>query len=573
MDFRGSPCPVWHGATRVCVRWRRVVRPAAAVAVTLWAASAARGADVLTYHNDNARTGVNTGEMLLTPATVAPATFGKVFSHAVDGAVYAQPLVMTNVWVPGSGTHNVVFVATEHDSVYAFDASDASGANAAPLWRTSFLEGAPSGVVVTPVPDTDISSSDLGPEVGITATPVIDPSTDTIFVVAKTKEVSATKTSYVQRLHALDVGTGMEKRGGPVVISATVATQGLGDGADAAGFVSFDSQWQLNRPALLLSRGTVFVAFGSHGDQTESLTPDCRCSSHGWLLAYQAQTLQPVAAFNVTPDGALGSIWMSGGGPAADSRGNIFVATGNGLFDLDAGGLNAGNSVLKLALTPRGLDVVDSFTPYDQDSLDSEDLDLGSGGVLLLPDQSTAPAHLAITCGKAGKVYLLDRDNLGGFHSEGDRVVQSFGGLPGCYSTPVVFGGRLYYGTPGLLAAFDFNAGRLNPSPSSVAAPDFPFPGSPPSLSANGASDAVLWVIESGQPAVLRAYLPGDLTRELYNSNQAADGVDVPGDGVKFSVPTVCNGKVYVGTQSGLAVYGLKDPPQRPTRRVARTRR
>ena len=573
MRFREPLCPDRYGAIRVCVRRRRVVWAAAAVAVTLWGPSAARGADVLTYHNDNARTGVNTGEMLLTPATVAPATFGKVFSHAVDGAVYAQPLVMTNVMVPGSGFHNVVFVATEHDSVYAFDASDASGANAAPLWKTSFLDGAPPGVVVSPVPDTDISSSDLGPEVGITATPVIDPSTGTIYVVAKTKEVSGTKASYVQRLHAMDVGSGTEKLGGPVVITATIATRGLGDGADIAGFLSFDSQWQLNRPALLLSRGAVFVAFGSHSDQTESITPGCRCSSHGWLLAYEALTLQPVAAFNVTPDQALGSIWMSGDGPAADSQGNVFFVTGNGLFDLDAGGLNAGNSVVKLALTPRGLNLVDFFAPYDQEALSFQDLDLGSGGISLLPDQPTARVHLAVACGKAGKVYLLDRDNLGGFHADGDRVVQSFGGLHGCYSTPVFFNGRLYYGSSDRLDAFDFNAGTVNPQPSSEAAPFFPFPGVTPSLSANGSSDAVLWVIENGQPAVLRAYLAGDLTRELYNSNQADGNADVPGDGVKFSVPTVCNGKVYVGTQSGLAVYGLLGPRQRAVRRSIRTGR
>ena len=572
MPVRNSRSTESGANGRRSVARRARARAAVTVAAALCSPVSVRAANVLTYHNDNARSGLNLAETVLTPATVSAATFGKIFSYAVDGAVYAQPLVMTNVAVPGQGSHNVVFVATEHDSVYAFDADDGTGANAAPLWQRSFLAGAPAGEVVTPMPSADVNCDDLVPEIGITSTPVIDPSTLTLYVVAKTKEVSASGTNYFQRLHALDVGSGAEKFGGPVVITATVAGDGTGDGADGSGYVSFNAQWQLNRPALLLSGGAVVVAFGSHCDSTVSNTSGCNCSSHGWLLAFEARTLQPVATLNITPDGALGSIWMAGCGPAADAQGNVFAATSNGQFDLNVGGVDAGDSILKLAMNSNGFPLLDYFTPFDQESLNVDDIDLGSGGVLLLPDQPTGPAHLAVQFGKEGTIYLIDRDNMGHFSPAGNNVVQSFTVLPGCFSTPLFFNSTLFYGssdeTGGELDAFSFANGIFNTQAASQAGLFFPYPGVTPSLSANGASNGILWVIENNQPAVLHAYLPTDLTRELYNSSQAQGGTDQPGDGVKFSVPTVCNGKVYVGTQNGLSVYGLLQPQARPLRRA-----
>ena len=538
---------------RGCVTWALV---AGVMALT---SSPAGAANVLTYHNDDARSGVNSAESLLTPANVNVTGFGKLFSYEVDGYLYAQPLVMSAVGVPGRGLHNVVFVATEHDSVYAFDADDNGGDNAAPLWHRGFLEDAPEGVVVTPVPSDDVDSDDLSPEIGITSTPVIDPVTGTLYVVAKTKEVSAGGTSYVQRLHALDIGSGAEKFGGPVVISASVA--GAGDGNDGNGHVPFIALRELNRPGLLLLNGVVYLGFGSHGDVAPT---------HGWLLGYDAATLQQVQLMNLSPDGSLGSIWMGGCGPSADADGNIFFSTGNGTYDLPTGGVQAGNSIVKVKPSGGGFTIVDYFTPYDQQLLNDLDVDLGSGGVLLLPDQPTAPAHLAVQCGKEGRVYVMDRDDLGHYSATSDNVVQSFKVLPGCFSTPVFFNDTLYYGASdydgGPLAAFGFAGGRFNTQPASQARLFFPFPGVTPSLSANGTSNGIVWVIENNEPAVLRAFLPSDLTQELYNSSQAAGGADQPGDGVKFTVPTVCNGRVYVGTQTGLAVYGLRPQVRHPRR-------
>jgi len=539
---------------------RRRLRMAVAVALTLTSSLSARAASVLTNRNDNARSGLNPDEQVLTPATVSAATFGMIFSHPVDGAVYAQPLVMTGVSVLNQGTHNVVFVATEHDSVYAFDADNALGLNAAPLWRRSLLNDAPAGTMAAPVPSEDVGTPDLSPEIGITSTPVIDPVTGTLYTVAKTKEVSATGTSYLQRLHALDVGSGAEKFGGPVVISASV--NGAGAGTDGSGHVPFIALRELNRPGLLLLNGIVYIAFGSHGDVPPT---------HGWLLGYDAATLQQVAVLNLTPNGNLGSIWMSGCGPAADQQGNIFVSTGNGDYDLSTGGVEAGDSDLRLQPGAGGIAIADYFTPTNQVTLSDLDLDLGSGGILLLPDQPTEPKHLAVQCGKEGRIYVLDRDNMGHFNAAGDNVVQSFKALPSCYSTPVFFNDTLFYG-PGDgasqgLSAFGFAGGQFTTAAVSQAATGFPYPGVSPVVSANGSSNGVLWVIEPSLPAVLHAYLPADLSQELYDSNQAEGGADHPGDGVKFAVPTVCNGKVYVGTQNGVYVYGLR-PQVRRARRV-----
>src|SRR2546426_5535919 len=359
--------------------------------------------NVLTYHNDNARAGQNTNETILTLANVNVTSFGKLFSQVVDGYVYAQPLYVANLAIPGKGTHNVLFIATEHDSVYAFDADDNLGANAAPLWQVSFIDPA-AGVTTVPTEDTG-EGGDLIPEIGITSTPVIALTTGTIYVEAKTKETAGT-TRYVHRLHALEITTGAEKLGGPVVIQAVIP--GNGDGDDGLGHVPFNPLRQLNRPGLLLLNGVIYLAFASHGDQSPY---------HGWVLAYAAPTLQQVGAYNTTPNGGLGGIWQAGGGLAADAGGNIYFETGNGTFstnNLDNAANNFGDSFIKLSTT-NGLAVADYFTPFDQDVLEAFDLDLGSGGAVVLPEGVGSATHPRLFggSGKGGAVYPLDRGDLG----------------------------------------------------------------------------------------------------------------------------------------------------------------
>jgi hypothetical protein len=504
------------------------------------------GVNVLTGHNDNARTGLNTNETVLTPANVTSTNFGQLFTQAVDGYVYAQPLVAANLAIPGKGVHNVVFVATEHDSVYAFDADDDSGSNTLPLWQRSFINPAAG---VTSVPSSDVGCTDLLPEVGITSTPVIDPVSGTIYVEAKTKEVSNGVMNYVHRLHALDVATGGEKFGGPVVIQASVP--GTGDGNDGAGNVPFDPLRHMNRPGLLLSQGVVYLAYASHCDNGPY---------HGWLLGYDAQTLALSNVFNATPNGGLGGIWQSGAGPAADDRGNIFVMTGNGTFD-STNNNDYGDSFLKLSTT-NGLQLADYFTPSNQDVLNDGDIDLGSGGPMLLPDEggSLAHPHLVVGCGKEGKIYLLDRDNLGQFNSANDnQVVQELpNAVNGTWSSPAYFNNTIYYlGSDDLLRAFQISQASLSQTlqgPSSYG-----FPGATPSISANGTNNGIVWALQTDAfgnngAAILHAYDATNVALELYNSDNMNQD---PGPAVKFAVPTIANGKVYVGAQYTLAVYGL----------------
>lgn len=513
--------------------------------------SALGQANVLTYHNDNARTGQNTNETILTVANVNAVTFGKLFCYPVDGYVYAQPLVVTNVTIPSAGVYNVVYVATEHDSVYAFDADNIGGTNSAPLWQASFID--PSAGVTT-VYSSDANCTDLVPEIGITSTPVIDPASGTLYVAAKTEEIVDTEMTFVYRLHALDITTGAEKFGGPVVIQPSVA--GWGDGNDGQGQVPFFSRYQMNRPGLLLVNGVVYVAFASHCDNSPF---------HGWLLGYDAQTLEPAGVFNSTPNGGLGGIWQAGGGPASDADGNIFLITGNGTFDPINS--NYGDSFLKLCVT-NGLSLVDYFSPYDQQALADNDEDLGSGGVVLLPDLTgNAAAHLLAGAGKEGTIYLIDRDNMGHFNEGADtQIIQSLPGIIGsCFCTPAYFNNMLYYvGEGDPIEAFEISDGFLFATAAAQGATAFGFPGATPSISANGTNDAIVWAIqsdayESGGPAVLHAYDANDVGQELYNSSQAG-AWDKAGGAVKFSVPTVANGKVYVGGQYALSVYGNHAP-------------
>jgi hypothetical protein len=499
-------------------------------------------ADVLTYHNDNARTGDNLAEGILTTANVNQADFGKLFTDTVDGAVYAQPLYKSSVMVPGQGALTLVFVATEHDSVYAFNA-DRPGAA---IWHDSFIDPANG---VTTVSDSDLNSNSIAPEVGITGTPVIDPDTNALYVVAFTKEVSGGTTSYVQRLHALDLATGVEKFGGPVVIQATVPGAGQGS---SGGVVSFDTFRENQRPGLLLDNGVVYITWASFDDHTPY---------HGWVIGYDAQSLKQSAVFNTTPDGGLGGIWQSGGAPAADAAGDIYFETGNGTFDAGSTGTpnqDYGDSFVKLTPTANGFSVASSFTPFNQATLDARDEDLGSGGPLLLPDQPGPFPHLMVGAGKEGKVYLLNRENLGGFDPSVDHVVQELpNAITSSFDTPAFFNGTVYFAGAGdNLKAFAVSGGQLSGTGTSQSIVVFGYPGATPSISAYGSVNGIVWTIQNGSHAVLRAYSAAGLGTELYDSNLAGsrDQLDAA---VKFSVPTVANGKVYVGTRSGLSVFGL----------------
>jgi hypothetical protein len=502
-------------------------------------APAAVPSGVFTYHNDNARTGQNLNESVLTPANVNPTTFGLLFSVPVDGQIYAQPLYVAGLNIGGQ-LRNAVFVATEHDSVYAFDADNPTST---PLWHTSFINPAAG---ITTVLSTDVNCTDLMPEIGITSTPVIDPSSSTLFVESKTKENG----TYVHRIHALDVTTGVEKLSS--VIQGGVP--GTGDG-NVSGIVSFNPHTQLQRPALLLSNGLLYVAFASHCDNGPY---------HGWVFAYDAHTLSQRAIFNTTPNGGLGGIWHSGGGPAADGSGNVFVITGNGTFDgpSPTGSNNFGDTFLKLtsgALTPS-----DFFTPFNQATLEANDQDLGSGAPLLLPDQSTGPPHLLVSAGKEGKIYLLNRDDMGKFQTGSDsQIVQSLPNAMGLlFGTPAYFQNTVYFfAANDSLKAFSLSNGQLGTSPVSTSRIGFAFPGATPVISANGANNGIVWALQTDQfgtngPALLHAFLASDVSTELYNSNQNPSR-DNPGPAVKFTVPTVFNGKVYVGTQTQLSVFGL----------------
>lgn len=502
--------------------------------------------NVTTYHNDNSRTGQNVSETALTPSNVNVNQFGKLFTQAVDGYVYAQPLYLRNVNIAG-GVHNVLYVATEHDSVYAFDADNNTGSNASPLWQVSFIN---SSKGITTVSSNDVGCSDLVPEIGVTSTPVIDINSNTMYVVAKTKENG----KFFQRLHALDVSTGAEKFGGPVVLKAAVP--GTGDGS-VNGLVHYDPLRQHQRAALLLQNGNVYIASASHCD----IGP-----YHGWILAYNASTLAPTAAYNSTANGGLGGFWASGSGPAADSSSNVYFVTGNGTFDPSTGH-DFGDSIQKFAPpASHRLKVLDFFTPYNQDALNQSDADLGSGGLTLLPDQSGAHPHLLVQAGKEGTIYLIDRDKMGHFNpNNNNQIVQSLDEIiGGMWSTPAWWNNTVFFGGSfDFLRAFSFNPSTELLSTTSVgSSPTFyNFPGPVPSISANGTSNGIVWAIQTegysnGTSEILHAYNATTLSSELYNSTQNA-GRDDAGGAVKFAVPTIANGKVYVGAVQQVDVYGL----------------
>jgi hypothetical protein len=493
---------------------------------------------VLTWHNDVERTGQNLSETILTPANVNATQFGKRFSYAVDGQIYAQPLYVPNVSVPGQGIHNVVYVATEHDSVYAFDGD---GLVSKPLWHTSFINPASvTTMLCTDPSQPDCNPTIITPERGITATPVIDPVRGNIYVIAKTVENG----TYTLKLYALDITTGSERLGSPVVIHAT---------APGHPDVAFSGLTELDRSALLLLNGVVYIGFNSDD------------SDRGWLIGYDESTLAQTAAFCVTPTGNLGSIWGSGAGPAADSEGNIYFMTGNGTFDANKGGEDYAMTMLKLIPSGSMLNVADYFTPFDEAMLSDQDLDLASGGVLVLPNQPGAHPDEIIGGSKTGQVFLVDRNNMGKFDETKNNVIQTLNPAPeGIYSSPAYWNGHIYFsGVHDNLKLFDLNNGLLVNPPASQSSATFGYPGTTPSISVNGSTNAIAWIIEVPQgspqnnpPAVLHAYDATNLANELYNSNQAGTR-DQARKAIKMTVPTIANGKVYVGTQTELDAYGL----------------
>jgi uncharacterized protein (TIGR03437 family) len=491
--------------------------------------------NVLTYHNDLSRTGQNLNETILTPARLKSGEFGPLFTNPVDGQVYGQPLYMWGLNVAGKGLHNVVFIVTEHDSVYAFDADSNTGSNSAPLWQVSFLNPAAG---ITSVPADTLGCQAIAPELGITSTPVIDPTTGTLYVAAMTLEDFGQ--TYVHRLHALDVATGQEKPGSPVEIEASAP--GTGDGNTA---VTFKPWLYKERAGLLLLNGKVYTSWSSNCDSG---------NYHGWLISYDARTLERVAVYTSTPNWGAGSIWQSGAAPAADGNGNIYIVTGNGTFDAAAGGADMGDSVIKVSAA-NGLSVADYFTPFNAGLLDEKDIDLGSSGALLLPDSAGTPQHphLLVTGAKEGRIYVIDRDSMGHFSPSGDsQIIQSLLTAVGpLYGIPAYFNNTVFFsGQNDALKAFPISKGLLSENPSSESAGTIAGMGSVPSISANAAMDGIVWTI---QPDALFAYDAANLGNELYHGSY--------GSYVKFSTPTIANGKVYVGTGASVAVFGLPNSP------------
>jgi hypothetical protein len=528
---------------------------------------------VLSWRNDTMLSGVDSQETILTPTSIhnsAQTVFGKVSACPVDGEIYAQPLYDPQVSLVAAGLHNVVFVATENDSVFAFDA-DASPCET--LWKTSFLNPA-LGVATVPAclmmdgacvdggVSNDVGTNDITPEIGITGTPVINPANGILYVVSKTKESTVNGPIYVQRLHALDITTGNEEPFSPVVIQALITGNGAGNNGQDQ--VPFDPLHENQSAALALSGTNVYVAFGSHGDVEPF---------HGWLLAYNVNTLAQVAVFNTTPNSSPseGGISESGAAPSIDASGTIFGVTGQGVFD--ANNANAPNTeyaqtLLRLSVnsTAGSFTVVDRFTPFNQSLLTADGENLGSSGALLLPNQSSGPAHLAVIGGVPGVLYLVNRDNLGGYTLGGpDKVLGKLNLNGAIYSTPVFWQGSLYTSATGQnLSAYPLSNGVLASVPSALSPETFTFPAPSPVISANGASNGILWVVDASgwgadfaaaTPAILRAYQATNLGDEIYNSS--VNSADAAGLAVKFAVPTVANGKVYVGTQGELSVYGL----------------
>jgi hypothetical protein len=537
--------------------------------------------NVLGYHETAANNGENLSEPVLTPANVNFSSFGKLFSTTLDGGqVYAQPLYVSNVQVTVAGTtstHNVVYVATELDSLYAVDAN-----NGKVLWHDSFINPANG---ITPIPSATINTTDLAPNIGITSTPIIDPVTNTIYVSVATKEVVGTANHYLQRLHAIDIRTGQERAASPATIADTIfdgtnytyvsgpSVAGTGDGS-VNGKITLNVLTQGQRPALTLVNGSVLIAFASHND----IKP-----FHGWLLSYNKTSLVLNGFFMDTPNGGGGGIWMSGSRVARDSQNNMYFTTGNGTFDttLDQNGFpvsgDFGDAVIKMVADPTttpahpgkngwGLKVVDYFTPFNQAKLNMADLDVAAGGVTILPDSvgSTAHPHLLIIAGKSQELYLIDRDHMGHFDPKVNHVVQEATvGITGGEFGSAAYLSGIFYLAPAAAAeqAYSITAGAFQPVLGSQTPDTFGYPGSTPIISANGFANRIVWNLDRATNQ-LRAYDARNLAIELYTSGQAPNGRDRLGPPAKFSLPVVANGMVYAATNNGTIVgFGLLHPP------------
>ncbi len=498
--------------------------------------------DVVTYHYDNGRSGQNLNETTLTPANVNSTTFGKKGEFTVDGRVDAQPLYLSQVTIGGQ-KKNVLYVATEHGSVYAFDADSINGTTSTFLWKTSTLG---SGETTS----DNRGCGQVSPEIGITSTPVVDRSRNAIYVVAMSKNSSG---SYFQRLHALDLTTGNELFGGPMTITATYP--GTGDNS-SGGNVVFDPKQYKERPGLLQIGSMIYTTWSSHCDNRPYTS---------WVMAFSADTLAQTSVLNLVPNGSEGGIWMAGTAPAADTSGNMFFIIGNGTFDttLNAQGFpingDCGNCFVKLT-TVGGLKLADYFTPHNTVAESNADEDFGSGGGILLVDVTDASGntrHLSVGAGKDALIYVVDRDSMGKFNPNTDQIYQELSGQlgGGVYSMPAYFNGTVYYGAVGdALKAFPVASAKFANTPSSQSTHNFGYPGTTPSVSANGTTSGIVWAIENSG-AVLYAYDATNLATELYDSNQAANNRD-HFSGNKFITPMVANGKVYVGTPTSVAVFG-----------------
>jgi hypothetical protein len=510
---------------------------------------------VLTYHNDNGRTGLNPNETILTASNVNSTNFANLGSLSVTGLVDAEPLYVPGVTINGA-KHNVVFVATEHDMLYAFDA-DTPGA---PLWQVSLIPG-------SEMPSDDRNCGQVTPEIGITSTPVIDLKAGpngTIFVVSMSKDSS---NNYHHRLHAIDLVTHAELNGGPTEVHASASGSGTGS---SGGIQTFSPGWYEERAALLLLNGAIYTTWTSHCDAP---------SYTSWVIGYSESTLQQVSVLNLTANGATqngqeGGIWMAGSGPAADASGFIYFLVGNGTFDatLDGSGFpnnqDYGNSFMKLSTAGNSLTVADYFAMNNSkgtaESESSADTDLSSGGAMVLPDVTDnqgATHHLAVGAGKDTNLYIVSRDNMGKFTSNDSGIYQELSGAlgGGVWSAPTYFNNTVYYGPVNdRLMAFPVSNAKLPASPAVQSPSSFGYPGTTPSISANGTANGIVWAIENGNPGVLHAYDATNLANELYNSNQAGTRdqfADNAND--KFVTPMIANGKVYVGTPNAVVVFGL----------------
>ncbi len=499
---------------------------------------------IATYRNDNAHSGINTAETTLTPANVNVVSFGKKAVIPVEGDVYAQPLYFSNIVMADGTTHNIVLIATEHDQVYAVDAD-----TQAVLWQRSFLD---ANGQVTPVPSSDTNCNAINTEIGITGTPVIDPTTQTAYMVVRTKETQNGQAAYLQRLHAIHLTNGQDRVTPSVIVNPPSSLGNFGN-------AQFDPLLNMQRSALLLTNGQIYVTWASHCDYG---------AYTGWLMSFDQTTLGATTAWTPDPSGMLGGIWMGANGPATDSTGDIYLVIGNGWSDAMTGGSNYADSVVRLHPGTTRIGVADWFIPFDYQNLSNEDYDLGAGGSVLLPDQpGTAHPHLLATAGKDGTVYLLDRDNLGKWHSDEDsQIVQSFQNDNGLsYGTPIFWNNTFYFAfAVDAVEAFSYDpvAQQISPTPVSTSGSVVVgYPGASPVLSANGSSSGILWLLEvdrywNGGNATLRAFDATNLSTELYDSDMSPDR-DQAGLAIKFTVPTVINGHVFVGSHNEVDVYGL----------------